>query len=173
MIFCYILIWSRKNLLLWCLLCRERFLHCEKIRRHHMGKCGSTCWVEWSCRHAHTLGRHGHSPSSFPLGLELIFCLLHTLTYSTTTLSKSGYNSGYVAGFTLAGFDHVTYYVLFIHQRMFLSWVWCHFEGGCGMFLLSSVYYEYRWAAGGKSSQSFGASWHGFTKLLHCWRKKT
>lgn len=69
MIFCYILIWSRKKT--YCCgvyFCRERFLRGEKIRRHHMGKCGSTCWVVWSCRHAHTLGRHGHSPSSFPLG---------------------------------------------------------------------------------------------------------
>lgn len=43
------------------------FLQSGKIRRHHMGRCVWAWRVMWSCRHALTLGGHGHLPSSFPL----------------------------------------------------------------------------------------------------------
>lgn len=120
----------------WCLLYWEHFLQNGKIRRHHMGRCASTCRVVWSCRNAHTLSRHGHLPSSFPL-VCLEWILLYYAYCTYLHIIQQLYQK---AGITCCRFTLVAkgFTTVYVRQYMFLSPVWYHLEGACGMFLLST-----------------------------------
>lgn len=133
MVFCYSLspYLKRNNLSVytyWCLLYWEHshFLQGETSNRHHMGCEGCKHMLGGMIRQTCSHTQQTWSFAIFlPTGLlEMnitLLRLLHILTYNTTFyLSKSRYNLGYAAkGFT---------------TDTFLSPVWYHLEGGCGMF---------------------------------------